>query len=99
MRVIRRHFLACGRGPSCQPLHVQYHIDQAASRAPGRWMTVRLRKGTTWSRGRRGSGCTREEEYEGSLVRMRCCRRRITGGVGEWSGGMAWPAVGVVWRQ
>ena len=22
LRVIRRHFLACGRGPSCQPLHV-----------------------------------------------------------------------------
>ena len=22
LRVIRRHFLVCGRGPSCQPLHV-----------------------------------------------------------------------------
>ena len=22
LRVIRRHFLACGRGPSCRPLHV-----------------------------------------------------------------------------
>ena len=27
MHVIRRHFLACGRGPSCQPLHVQYSSD------------------------------------------------------------------------
>ena len=27
LRVIRRHFLACGRGPSCQPLHVQSSPD------------------------------------------------------------------------
>ena len=54
------------------------------------------RKGTTQSRGRHDSGCPRREEYEGSLVRLRCRRRRITGGVGEWSGGMAWPVVGVV---
>ena len=32
----------------------------------------RARKGTTWSRGRRGSGSPRGEEYEGSLVRLRC---------------------------
>ena len=48
------------------------------------------------SRGRRSSGCSRGEEYKGLLVRLRCRRRRIIGGVGEWSGGMAWPAVGVV---
>ena len=41
------------------------------------------------SRGRRGSGCPRGEEYEGSLVRLRCRRRRITGGVGEWRDGLA----------
>ena len=78
LHVIRRHFLACGRGPSCRPLHVQStfrcmsvvdHVDQAAPRAPGRWTTARPRKGTSWSRGRRGSGCPRVEEYEGSLVR------------------------------
>ena len=34
--------------------------------------TARPRKGTTRSRGRRGSGSTRGEEYEGSLVRLRC---------------------------
>ena len=48
------------------------HIDHAAPRAPGRWTTARPRKGTTRSRGRRGSGCPRGEEYEGSLVRLRC---------------------------
>ena len=48
------------------------HIDHAASRAPRKWMTVRPRKGTTRSRGRRGSGCPHGEEYEGSLVWLRC---------------------------
>ena len=48
------------------------HIDHAAPRAPGRWTTARPRKGTTRSRGRRGSGCPRREEYEDSLVRLWC---------------------------
>src|SRR3954464_9580893 len=47
------------------------HVDQAARRAPRRWTTARPRKGTTRSRGRRGSGSPRGEEYEGSLVRRR----------------------------
>ena len=75
------------------------HIDHAAPRAPRRWTTARPRKGTMQSRGRRDSGCPRGEEYEGSLVRLRGRRRRITGGVGEWSGGMACLAVGVVWGR
>ena len=75
------------------------HVDHAAPRAPGRWTMARPRKGTMRSRGRRSSGCPCGEEFEGSLVRLRCCRHRITGGVGEWSGGMAWPEVGVVWRR
>ena len=41
------------------------HVDHAAPRAPGRWTTVRPMKGTTWSRGRHGSGCPRDGEYEG----------------------------------
>ena len=49
-----------------------HHVDHAAPRAPGRWTTARPRKGTTGSRGRRGSGSPRGEEYEGSLVRLRC---------------------------
>ena len=65
------------------------HINNAAPRAPKRWTTTRPRKGTTRSWGRRGSGCTRGEEYEGSLVRLRCRRCRITGGVGEWRDGLA----------
>ena len=48
------------------------HVDQATPRAPGQWKMARPRKGTTRSRGRRGSGCPRGEEYEGSLVRLRC---------------------------
>ena len=47
-------------------------IDHAAPRAPGRWTTARPRKGTTRSRGRRGSGSPCGEEYKGSLVRLRC---------------------------
>ena len=31
LRVIRRHFLACGRGPSHQPLHVQSTSDACRS--------------------------------------------------------------------
>ena len=31
MRVTRRHFLACGRGPSYQPLHVQSTLDACRS--------------------------------------------------------------------
>ena len=45
------------------------YIDHSAPRAPQRWTTARPRKGTTRSRGIRGSGCPRVEEYEGSLVR------------------------------
>ena len=48
------------------------HVDHAAPRAPRRWTTVRPRKGTTGSQGRRGSGSPHGEEYEGSLVRLRC---------------------------
>ena len=31
LRVIGRHFLVCGRGPSCQPLHVQSTSDGCRS--------------------------------------------------------------------
>ena len=48
------------------------HVDHAARRAPQRWTTARPRKGTMGSRGRRGSGSPRGEEYEGSLVRLQC---------------------------
>ena len=92
MRVIRRHFLACGRGPSCRPLHVQStsdacwfdHIDQAAPRAPGRWTTARPRKGTTRRQGRLDSCFPHRGEYDYARVYWFVCRRRIiTAGVGE----------------
>ena len=75
MRIIRRHFLAAAVDPAVslfQRKSVVDHIDHAAPRAPGRWTTARPRKGTTKSRGRCGSGSPRGEEYEGSLVRLRC---------------------------
>ena len=84
---------------SPRTIHVRWksfldHVDQAAPRAPRWWTTARPRKGTTRSRGRHGSGCTHGEEYAGSLVRLRYRCRRI---IGVWvSGGMAWPAVGLV---
>ena len=100
MHTIRRHSSECTSSP--RTVHIRWkpfldHVDHAVPRAPRRWTTARPRKGMTRSRGRRDSGCTRGEEYEGSLVRLRCRCCRITGGVGQWvSGGMAWPAVGVV---
>ena len=75
MRHDRRYF---GRlGQEDQRLKKHYDrwmdiVDHAAPRAPGRWTTARPRKGTTRSQGRRGSGSPRGEEYEGSLVRLRC---------------------------
>ena len=57
------------------------HVDHAAPRAPRRWTTARPRKGTTRSHGRRDSGCPRGEEYEGSLVRLRC-EATVTAGPG-----------------
>ena len=62
---------------SPRTIHVRWksfldHVDHAAPRAPGWWTTARPRKGTAWSRGRRISGSPRGEEYEGSLVWLRC---------------------------
>ena len=62
---------------SPRTVHVRWksfldHVDHAAQRAPRWWTTARPRKGTTRSRGRRGSGSPCGEEYEGSLVRLRC---------------------------
>ena len=59
---------------SPRTIHVQWksfldHVDHAARRALRWWTTTRPRKGTMRSRGRRGSGCPRVEEYESSLVR------------------------------
>ena len=76
MCVIRRHFLAAAvdlavslsRTVLFRWKSVVDHIDHAVPRAPRRWTTARPRKGTTRSRGRRGSGCPREEEYEGEAA-------------------------------
>ena len=80
MRIIRRHFLAAAVDPAVSlSTTVLFrwksfldHVDHAVPRALGRWMTARHRKGTTQSWGRRGSGSPRGEEYEGSLVPLRC---------------------------
>ena len=67
-------------------VHVQWksfhdHVDHAVQRAPGQWTTTRPRKGMTRSRGRRGSDGPLGEEYEGSLVQLRC-----EAAVGAWPG-------------
>ena len=54
------------------PLPMDVVVDHVAPRAPGRWTMVRPRKGTTRSRGRHDSRSPRREEYEGSLVWLRC---------------------------
>ena len=64
--------------------NVIHHIDHTAPRAPRRWTTARPRKGTTRSQGRRGSGSPRGEEYEGSLVRLRCEATVATGPGQRW---------------
>ena len=51
-------------------------IDHATPRAPRRWTTARPRKGTMRSRGRRSSGCQREEEYKGEAA--------VAAGPGQW---------------
>ena len=97
MRVIRSQFLAAVMDPtislstySPRPMKPFLdYVDHAAPRAPGRWTTSRPRKGTTLSRGRRGSGCSCREEYKDSLVQVwsevavAAKIIRITGGVGE----------------
>ena len=64
LRVIRRHFLACGRGPSCQPLHVQYSFD-------GSWSLTTLTTPRREHHGggrRRGLGRERHRGREDSAV-------------------------------
>ena len=62
---------------SPRKVHVRWnpfldHVDHAVPRAPKLWTTVSPRKWMTQSQGRRDSGSPRGEEYEGSLVRLRC---------------------------
>ena len=69
---------------SLRCMSVVDHVDQAASRALGRWTTARPRKGTTWRQGRLGSCFPRGGEYDYTRVYWFVCRRRrITTGVGE----------------
>ena len=90
LRVIRRHFLACGRGPSCQPLHVQSTSDGCRSLTA--W-TAPCREHQGGGR-RRGLGRERHGVGEDSAMVAHavgntrvywsgCRRRKITGGVGE----------------
>ena len=92
MRVIRRHFLAAAVDPAVSltthslllMMSFVDHVDQATPRAPGRWTTVRPRKGTTRRQGRLGSCFPRGGEYDCTRVYWFVCRRRrITAGVGE----------------
>ena len=59
LHVIRRHFLVCGRGPSCQPLHVKSTSDGCRS----------LTMLTTARREHQGGGCRRGLGREGHGAR------------------------------
>ena len=73
MRVIRRHFLVCGRGPSCQPLHAHLlpmvsfvdHVDHAAPSASKVVDDGEAPDSNEPKMGRRGSRVADGEVYEG----------------------------------
>ena len=106
--VIRRHFLSCGRGPSCRLLHVQSTSDACRS-----WTTLTTpRREHQGGERRRGLGRERHGGREDSVVCLPrggeydctrvywfvCRRQRVIAGVGLWvSRGMARPAMGVRW--
>ena len=90
LRVIRRHFLVCGRGPSCRPLHVQSTSDACRS------LTTLTRPRREHHGGGRWRGLGRERHGAGEDSAMvahavgstrvywsGCHRRKITRGVGE----------------
>ena len=105
LRLVRRHFLACGRGPSCQPLHVQSTSDGCRSLTT----LTRPRREHQGSGRRRGLGRERHGGREDSAVVSHAegstTVRGFTGSsavAGEqhqvWvSRGMARPAMGVWW--
>ena len=73
MHVIRRHFLLCGHGPSCQPLHahstsdgvVVDHVDHAAPSTSKVVDDGEAPDSNEPEMGRRGSRVAGEEVYEG----------------------------------
>ena len=95
--VINRHFLACGRGPSCQPLHAQSTSDGCRSlttphRAHPRWWTT-ARPRTATSRRWEDAGvesqaerCTRVNWFWCGVVRQSVKKNRRCGGVEGWPG-------------
>ena len=105
LRVIRRHFLACGRGPSCRPLHVQSTSDACRSLTT----LTRPRREHQGGGRRRGLGRERHGGREDSVVASHAegstTIRRFIGSsavAGEYqqvwvSRGMARPAMGVWW--
>ena len=64
LRVIRRHFLACGRGPKCRPLHVQSTSDACRSLT---MLTLPRREHKCGGRGR-GPGRERPGAGEATAV-------------------------------
>ena len=97
--------LGCGRGPSCQPLHVQYSSDGSRSLTT---LTTPHREHQGGGR-RRGLGRGRHGAVEDATVDAHAerstrvdwfdCGVRLASSrnKGVWvSRGMAWPAVGVV---
>ena len=92
--------LGCGRGPSCQPLHVQYSSD--GSRSLTTLTTPRREhqgggRQRGLGRGRRGAGedaAVDAHAERSTRVHWFSCGVRLsspqnTGGVGEWRDGLA----------
>ena len=90
LRMIRRHFRVCGRGPSCQPVHAQSTSDGCRS------LTMLTRPRREHHGGGRWRGLGRERHGAGEDSAMvahavgstrvywsSCHRWKITGGVGE----------------
>ena len=100
LRIIKRHFLACGHGPSCQPLHVQSTSDgcrllttlTTPRRAhPRWWTTARLRTATSQSWEDAGvesqtERCMRVNWFWCGVVRQSVEKNRRCGGVEGWPG-------------
>ena len=90
LSIIRRHFLVCGRGPNCQPLHIKSTSDGCRLLT----MLITARREHRGGGLRRGQGRERHGAGEDTVVVAHvvgstrvdwfgCHRRKITRGVGE----------------
>ena len=100
LRIIRRHFLVCGLGPSCQPLHAESTSDgcrllttlTTPRRAHPRWWTTarpRIATSRRWEGAEVDSQterCTRVNWFWCGVVRQSGEKNKRCGGVEGWPG-------------